>query len=116
VQWVNLDVPRSAFDQDLLFSFGAIMTICAIKRNDAEKRVRAMAASGFKPTGAATVSPPRWTDDETPESLDLERLSKDQIATLIGRKFRSTERAGRQAAEPTEPPRNRARSNTRPPA
>jgi len=31
VQWLNLDVPRSAFDKDLLFSFGAIMTICAIR-------------------------------------------------------------------------------------
>ena len=30
VQWLNLDVPRSSFDQDLLFSFGAIMTICEV--------------------------------------------------------------------------------------
>jgi predicted Mrr-cat superfamily restriction endonuclease len=27
VKWVNLDVPRSVFDQDILYSFGAIMTI-----------------------------------------------------------------------------------------
>jgi restriction system protein len=92
VHWLNLDLPRSAFDQDLFFSFGAIMTICTIKRHDAEKRVRAMLASGFKPsqTVASTQSS---AEDEDPQALDLERLSKDQIATLIGRKFRGHEMA-----------------------
>lgn len=43
VQWLAKDVPRSAFDQDLLYSFGAFLTFCQIKRNDAERRVRQMA-------------------------------------------------------------------------
>jgi restriction system protein len=30
VKWLTQDVPRSAFDQDLLFSFGAFMTVCQI--------------------------------------------------------------------------------------
>jgi restriction system protein len=90
VQWLNLDVPRSSFDQDLLFSFGAIMTICEVKRHDAEKRVRAMVTSGFK--SSSTVAVPA-TADETSEGLDLERLSRDQIATLIGRKFRGHDMA-----------------------
>ena len=37
------DIPRSNFDQDLLYSLGAFLTICEVKRNDAEKRIRAMA-------------------------------------------------------------------------
>ena len=92
VQWLNLDVARSAFDQDLLFSFGAIMTICAVKRHDAEKRVRAMLAAGFKPSHTVAAAQPT-AEDEDPQALDLERLSKDQIATLIGRKFRGHEMA-----------------------
>ncbi len=48
VKWLNLEVPRSAVDQDLLDSFGAFMTICQVSRNDAEKRVRSMAGSGWK--------------------------------------------------------------------
>jgi len=92
VQWLNLDVPRSAFDKDLLFSFGAIMTICAIRRHDAEKRLRAMLAGGFKPSNTATASQAA-AEDEAAQTLDLERLSKDQIATLIGRKFRGHEMA-----------------------
>jgi restriction system protein len=91
VQWLNLDVARSAFDQDLLFTFGAIMTICAVKRHDAEKRVRAMLAAGFKPS--QTVATIQSAEDEDPQTLDLERLSKDQIATLIGRKFRGHDMA-----------------------
>src|SRR5262245_6224805 len=40
VKWLNQEVPRSVFDQDLLYSFGAIQTLCQIQRNDAEKRIR----------------------------------------------------------------------------
>jgi restriction system protein len=91
VQWLNLDVPRSAFEQDLLFSFGAIMTICSIKRHDAEKRVRAMVAGGFTPSSVAAIQP--VATDDNPPRLDLERLSMDQIATLIGRRFRGHDMA-----------------------
>jgi restriction system protein len=39
VKWLRT-VPRSQLDQDLLFSLGAFTTVCQIKRNDAESRVR----------------------------------------------------------------------------
>ena len=42
VEWVRPDVPRTAFEQDLLHSFGAFMTVCNISRNDAERRVAAV--------------------------------------------------------------------------
>jgi len=76
VKWLNTEVPRSAFDQDLLYSFGACMTVCEIRRNNAEKRVRAMAATG-------------WEEGENGgEGTDLERLGRDQIAKLIARAFK----------------------------
>lgn len=31
VDWFACDIPRTAFDQDILYSFGAFMTICRIK-------------------------------------------------------------------------------------
>ncbi len=37
VDWYAIDVPRSAFDQDILYSFGAFMTICRIKQEDRVK-------------------------------------------------------------------------------
>ncbi len=39
VKWLRDDLPRSAFDQDLLYSLGAALTVCQIKRNNAEARV-----------------------------------------------------------------------------
>src|SRR6185437_5819238 len=35
VRWVNAEVPREIFRQDLLYSFGAFMTVCEISRNNA---------------------------------------------------------------------------------
>jgi restriction system protein len=87
VQWISLDVPRSSFDQDLLFSFGAIMTICEVSRHDAENRVRAMVANGFSGSSTVIAAAPAAVGD-TATALDIEQLARDQIATLIGRKFR----------------------------
>ena len=39
VDWFATDIPRSNFDQDILYSFGAFMTVCKITRNDAENRI-----------------------------------------------------------------------------
>jgi restriction system protein len=91
-QWISTEVPRTAFDQDLLFSFGAIMTICEIRRHDAEKRVRAMVAAGFKASASATPQQSMATDQDA-QTVDLEQLSRDQIGTLIGRTFRGHDMA-----------------------
>jgi restriction system protein len=42
VKWIRPDVARTVFAQDLLYSFGAFMTVCRIARNDAEQRVAAV--------------------------------------------------------------------------
>ncbi|HSK93625.1 MAG TPA: hypothetical protein VLA76_06160 [Candidatus Angelobacter sp.] len=42
VMWHVTDLPRVAFDIDLLHSFGGSVTICSVSRNDAERRVRSM--------------------------------------------------------------------------
>ena len=91
VKWIEEDIPRSNFDQDLLYSFG-FMTICRIERNDAEARVRAMARSGWKTVGVRTlpVTPEAKEEDIEPEQApaDLEQLARDQIAKLIFAKFK----------------------------
>src|SRR5262249_17477023 len=81
VKWIPRDVPRSIFDQDLLFSFGAFMTICRIERNDAENRVRAIGANGWK----GTSPPPPSTEGAGPGEVvaDLEQIATDQIAKTI---------------------------------
>jgi restriction system protein len=42
VTWYVTDLPRVAFDADLLHSFGGSVTVCSVTRNRAEQRVRAM--------------------------------------------------------------------------
>ena len=76
------DIPRSNIDQDLLYSFGTFKTVCRIARNDAEKRIRTFLQSGkMKPPAISEI-------DEEYEGIDLERLSRDQIAKLIIRKYK----------------------------
>jgi restriction system protein len=91
VTWIETDIPRSSFKQDLLYSLGAYLTICRIERNNAEKRIHAMAASGWKPEGAAprpVTSAGGEGGEEEAEGVDLERLARDRIAELISRNFK----------------------------
>lgn len=100
-KWIERDVPRSRFDQDLLYSLGAFLTICRITRNDAEARIRAIAANGWQSsrTGTVTVKVPQGktahdaeeVDDIPTEdvgTVDLEQLARDSIARMIDARFK----------------------------
>jgi restriction system protein len=90
VTWLETDIPRTNFDQDILFSLGATMTICQIKRHDAEARVRAMQTNDWKSVGIKPKPVPEdegTTDEETTGDFDLEQIARDQIARLIFSKF-----------------------------
>jgi restriction system protein len=88
VRWINTDVPRSVFDQDLLYSLGAIMTICQIQRNDAEKRVKALAnGQTLARLTETAVAVQADSFSEAAAEIDLEQLSRDAIAKLIIQKF-----------------------------
>lgn len=83
VKWIKTDVPRSNFDQDMLYSLGAFMTVCQIKRNNAEERIRAMVSGTGVP-----LTDIEEDDGDGPEAVDLEQLARDQIAKLIMAKFK----------------------------
>lgn len=88
VRWIATDVPRTSFDQDLLFSFGAFMTICEIKRNDAERRVRAMEAAGWPSSGSKPGPKTPDSPDEAVEGgTDFEKLARDEIAAHVRSRF-----------------------------
>ncbi|MCA9599436.1 MAG: restriction endonuclease [Myxococcales bacterium] len=82
VQWLRTDIPRTSFDQDLLYSFGAFMTVCAITRNDAETRIRALLAGEPPMASDATGS----ADEES--IPDIEQIARDQISTHVLQKFK----------------------------
>lgn len=92
VNWINTSVPRSSFDQDLLYSIGSLLTVCEIKRNDAERRIRAMAKSNWRSVQVsqripllAAVSAEQQTEAV---DVDLEELARDAIAKLIIQRFK----------------------------
>jgi restriction system protein len=58
VKWLATDVLRNAFRQDLLYSFGAIITVCEVQRHDALKRVLTVAKGGKDPGDDATPDLP----------------------------------------------------------
>jgi restriction system protein len=63
VKWIGESISRANFGKDLLHSFGALVTICRIKRNNAEARIDAMRQSGWKP---APLSPSAVTGPVEP--------------------------------------------------
>jgi len=93
VEWLPDAVPRSHFSQDLLYSFGAFLTICRIQRNNAEARLNAMAANGWQPesqkqiVGSPNTTTNEDANDEEVES-DLETLGNSQIVKLIEARFK----------------------------
>lgn len=82
VKWIK-SIPRTAFDQDLLYSFGAFMTVCEIKRNEAERRVKELLQ---KENYQLDVGKPVEPAEEG--TIDIEQYARDEIVKFIGRKFK----------------------------
>jgi len=90
VEWLRDDLPRTAFDQDLLYSLGAALTVCQIKRNNAEERIRAIVEG--------KAAPPLLTSEEVPseesaESFDVTTFARDQIRAFLTQNFKGHELA-----------------------
>ena len=96
VEWLRTDVQRDAIKQDLLYSIGAIGTVCEIRRNNALNRVQQVLKTGIDPGDGTTPSPPvggkpPTKDDEiedtTEEAVNLEQVARDQIERRIASGF-----------------------------
>jgi restriction system protein len=92
VKWERPDVPRTAFEQDLLYSFGAFMTVCNISRNDAEARVAVVLSGKTDPGPSLSIDKPKKPGDIPPalepeEVPDLAQLAHDQIVAHIQARF-----------------------------
>jgi restriction system protein len=95
VEWLRQDIPRTVFKQDLLHSFGAFMTVCNISRNEAERRVAAVAAGKPDPGMRAVHDEPKKSgyslqtslDADSDEIADLAQRAHDQIVAHIQSRF-----------------------------
>jgi len=92
VKWIRPDTPRTTFEQDLLYSFGAFMTVCTITRNEAERRVAVVLDGKSDPGFAQSVTPSMKTKTTSAPSVegittDIEQMAKDQIVRHIQSRF-----------------------------
>jgi restriction system protein len=89
VKWFATDIPRTNFDQDLLYSLGAFLTICRIQRNNAEERIWAMAKNNWITSKSTVITMPNQDLSVGDTSIvDLEQYANDALAKYIIRKFK----------------------------
>ncbi len=87
VDWTVVDIPRTSFDQDLLYSFGGQLTVFQVKRPNAQERIEQVILrhSGEIPI-TVPISTTETTDDET-IAVDLDEAISDRIVERIRQKF-----------------------------
>lgn len=97
VDWKRTDVPRTAIRQDLLYSLGAFLTVCQIKRNDAAWRLQSALGTGTDPGARAEIVEAVDTadvPDSSETTFDIEQLARDQLQLHLAEQF-----AGHRLAE-----------------
>lgn len=86
VEWDAVDIPRHNFDQDLLYSFGGMLTVFQVNRTNAQERIDRVVRQHLGETIGEPVVPQDVPDDEaTP--VDWDELISDQIVEIIRQKF-----------------------------
>jgi restriction system protein len=93
VKWLHEAVPREAFAQDLRHSFGAFMTVCEVKRNEALARAEAVLKTGVDPgpllgkQGKVQAKPTEEDIEAADAEIDIEYVAGEQIIALIKANF-----------------------------
>ena len=101
IDWFARDIPRDRFDQDILYSLGAFLTIAQIKRNNAEARIMEMAGNDWSvpknsaertkhnvPIKSKGTSEPMVDESDLEADADLAEIAGDQIAKLVLAKYK----------------------------
>jgi restriction system protein len=86
IDWFALDIPRDRFDQDILYSFGAFMTVCRIHRNNAEVRIKQMAENNWHVKPKTGIEMPEGMGENG--EIDIEEYIFDQISERIIQRFK----------------------------
>lgn len=85
VDWFKKDVPKSSFEQDILYSLGAFLTICRIKQEDRIKSIvmGVKVEKSNKPNSVETVEE---VEEIIPRDIELEAF--DDIKDMLIRKYK----------------------------
>lgn len=95
VRWNGDVLPRSAFDRDILLSFGSSLTVFQVSRNNAEARVLALfAGTPPPPPSVAAVPAADEPDAAEPAATNAETVApiaeqaRDRVVENIARDFK----------------------------
>ena len=88
VHWLQTDILRSAFKQDLLYRLGAFLTVARIRHGDAERRVAAAAETKTDPGPLGAQEPSEAGPSEETARLDLAGAAHDEIVAHIEARFK----------------------------
>ncbi|WP_304341036.1 restriction endonuclease [Metaclostridioides mangenotii] len=89
VNWFATDIPRDNFEQDILYSMGAFMTVCRIHKNNAKDRLLAMEKNNWKVPNKVVLNQVGENEiEDNEENLDLEEIVADRISKHIIRNFK----------------------------
>lgn len=85
VEWVAVDIPRHNFDQDLLYSFGGMLTVFQVNRTNAQERIDWVVRQHL----GETAGEPAVTSEVIYEAdgVDWDERISDQIVERIRQKF-----------------------------
>jgi len=89
VEWIRKDIPRTDFAQDILHSLGAYMTVCRIRRNNAEERVKKMLKLKIKKSSTTEIPVDAEDERVEEESFDIVEMATDQIRNYLDQNFKS---------------------------
>lgn len=86
IKWFAMDVPRDRFDQDILYSLGAFMTVCKIHKNNAEERIKEMYKNNWSAEPRSAKELVNELDE--PSTIDFNEYIFDRISERIIQRFK----------------------------
>ena len=90
VGWEAQDIPRSAFDQDLLYSMGGLATVFRVRASNAESRISSLLAEHLTGVASAEPGPTPLADEDFEFKVDLEEQIHDRIIDRLRQRFSGT--------------------------
>lgn len=86
VEWDAVDIPRSSFDQDLLYSFGGLLTVFQVNRTNAQERIDQVVLR-HRGEGIADIPATADLTDDGDNPVDWDEIIADYVARRIRQKF-----------------------------
>lgn len=86
VEWDAVDIPRSSFDQDLLYSFGGLLTVFQVNRTNAQERIDQVVRR-HRGEGIADIPATAELADDGDNPVDWDEVIADYVAKRIRQKF-----------------------------